>query len=171
MLMSFYGKLPHHAEFLTSNNLPLWSAVITNWIIRGQEHLGEMILKRNNKTPSVYFFMIDGHALPIQISGIFLASHDSRQREFAFVMFGECSKQSPELIIVSCQDAIRQAGFDISLFADMNNDELLEGYHNFLQRAEVSLNEGVWQNACCDQNRLNSTQLSSSLYRKLIMNS
>lgn len=171
MLVSFYGKLPYHAEFLISNNPPLWSKTITDWMIRGQGQLGEMILKQNNKRPSVYFFMIDGHDLPVQISGIFLASHDSRHREFAFVLFHEYEKQSLMLIRDGCQEAIRQASFDISLLADMNNDELLDGYENFLQRVDMPSNEGIWQSAYCVPERLSSTQLSSTLYRKLIMSS
>lgn len=87
------------------------------------------------------------------------------------MLFHEYEKQSLMLIRDGCQDAIRQASFDISLLADMNNGELLDGYEDFLQRTEVSLNEGIWQSACYAPERLSSTQLSSILYRKLIMSS
>lgn len=171
MLVSFYGKLPHYAEFLTSNNLPIWSKAITEWMIRGQGQIGEMILKKNNKIPSIYFFIIDDHNIPVQISGIFLASHDSKQREFAFILFHEYKKQSFKLIRNAYQDAIGQVNFDISLFADMDNGKLLDGYENFLQRMDVSLNKGIWQSACCESICLTSTQLNNTLYRKLIINS
>ncbi|OUY08259.1 TagF domain-containing protein [Acinetobacter populi] len=83
------GKLPIQADFIQSNRFSNIEKNIMDWIIKGQNHLGEKLVKMNDSyIVNFYYFSNKNFSEEGKfVRGVLFNSRDQRGRICPFVMF------------------------------------------------------------------------------------
>lgn len=139
------------------------------WIERGQDHLGESMLRTYDHGLYAYFFIIDKPLLSMTIAGMFFKSRDRKSRTHPFVVFHKHTEGEVGGMISGYRTLFEEIGFDVSTLSQaLDNALLMDKYASFLWQSTLPVRGTVWQDIIGER-LLSSDNLTAILYRKLMM--
>lgn len=167
--LSWFGKLPNHAEFISSKHNPNLENIFNSWIISGQNHIGQPLVASNDIC-NLYAYVFLLNINHEKIYGILLTSKDSKGRHYPFVITHRHPNFEIEIFINQVKDCFEKLDFKFSEhYLGFNEHIFFNNLTEVLNKTlTLSLEQWVEFYPKPMQLTLSASDLTPILYRKLM---
>lgn len=137
--LGWCGKVPLFPDYIQSEHFIDVQKSLMEWLMRGQDHIGEQFIKSESRFTIYYFFLESSISDHKRIHGLFISSHDSRGRSCPFLIFSHDPYLQPVDSFGLFQKQLNQLGLKWQDFFEKLEDDFYGKMQEILKSLDIAV--------------------------------